>query len=64
MTGKVTTAQGDTLAGVTVTLDGVRGAQSTITDEDGAFRFTLLQPDACPAHGQRRWTASGTPVNG
>ncbi len=41
--GRVVDAQGDGLPGVTVTLSSDRGEQSTGTDADGAYRFTLLQ---------------------
>src|SRR5690349_3599504 len=43
--GKVTDQQGAVLPGVTVTLTGPRGAQTTVTDADGAFRFVGVVPD-------------------
>jgi len=44
VTGKVTDAQGSGLPGVLVTLSGDRGAQTTISDENGMYRFALLVP--------------------
>ena len=43
--GKVTDPQSAVLPGVTLTLTGPRGAQTTVTDETGNFRFVGLQPD-------------------
>lgn len=42
--GTVTDAAGGPLPGVTVSLTSDRGTQSTVTGEDGAFRFGLLAP--------------------
>ncbi len=42
--GKVTDEQGGVLPGVTVTLTGARGSQSTVTDERGEYRFVGLTP--------------------
>src|SRR4029079_6083020 len=44
--GRVTDAQGQALPGVTVTLSGPQGEKSTVTDEDGRYRFGLLQAGA------------------
>ncbi|HEX2465129.1 MAG TPA: carboxypeptidase-like regulatory domain-containing protein, partial [Thermoanaerobaculia bacterium] len=44
VSGKVTNAQGESLPGVMVTIEGERGAQSTTTDESGNYRFALLVP--------------------
>ena len=44
VSGKVTNAQGESLPGVMVTIEGERGTQSTTTDEDGNYRFALLVP--------------------
>ena len=44
VSGKVTNAQGESLPGVTVTIEGERGTQSTTTDENGNYRFALLVP--------------------
>jgi outer membrane receptor protein involved in Fe transport len=45
LTGRVTTA-GQALPGVTVTIDSssLQGAHSTVTGENGGYRFTLLPP--------------------
>jgi hypothetical protein len=50
--GKVTDQQGAVLPGVTVTLTGARGAQTTVSDESGAFRFVGLQPDTYVLKGE------------
>jgi hypothetical protein len=42
--GTVTDEQGGVLPGVTVTLIGRQGNQTTVTDERGAFRFVGLNP--------------------
>lgn len=42
--GKVTDQQGGLLPGVTVTLTGPRGVQSTVTDAEGVYRFLAVQP--------------------
>jgi hypothetical protein len=42
--GTVVDAGGGALPGVAITLTSERGAQSAITDEEGAFRFGLLAP--------------------
>jgi len=42
--GKVLDEQGGVLPGVTVTLTGPRGAQTTVTDAAGVYRFVGLQP--------------------
>ncbi len=42
--GKVTDEQGGVLPGVTVTLTGRTGAQVTVTDEKGEYRFVGLNP--------------------
>src|SRR6188768_1317998 len=44
VSGKVVNAQGETLPGVTVTIEGPRGTQTTTTDENGSYRFALLAP--------------------
>ncbi len=44
VSGKVTNAQGESLPGVMVTIEGERGTQSTTTDENGNYRFALLVP--------------------
>ena len=44
VSGRVTNAQGETLPGATVRIEGDRGAQDTTTDENGGFRFALLVP--------------------
>jgi hypothetical protein len=43
--GKVTDQQNAVLPGATVTLTGPRGSQSTVTDQEGVFRFVAVQPD-------------------
>jgi hypothetical protein len=43
--GKISDPQGAVLPGVTVTLTGARGVQTTVSDENGDFRFVGLQPD-------------------
>ena len=43
--GKVTDQQGAVLPGVTVTLTGPRGSQTTVTDAAGVFRFVGVAPD-------------------
>jgi hypothetical protein len=40
--GRVLDAEGSPLPGVTINLSGPQGQTSTVTDEDGAFRFGLL----------------------
>jgi len=42
--GTVTDQQGAVLPGATVTLTGPRGAQTTVTDERGNFRFVGVMP--------------------
>src|SRR4030042_749117 len=42
--GKVVDQQGGVLPGVTVTLIGPRGSQSTVTDGQGEFRFVGVPP--------------------
>src|SRR5262245_4916587 len=42
--GKVVDQQGAVLPGVTVTLMGPRGSQTTVTDGQGAFRFVGVTP--------------------
>ena len=42
--GKVVDEQGGVLPGVTVTLTGRTGAQTTVTDEKGEYRFVGLNP--------------------
>ena len=46
ITGKVTDASGAVLPGVTIVVTGtqVMGQRTTITDETGNYRFTLLPP--------------------
>ena len=44
VSGKVTNAQGEALPGVMVTIEGDRGTQSSVTDENGYYRFALLVP--------------------
>ena len=44
VTGKVVDEQGGVLPGVTVTLIGRTGAQTTVTDEKGEYRFVGLNP--------------------
>src|SRR5688572_10561216 len=44
--GKVTDAQGQALPGVTVNLSGPQTTRSTVTDEEGRYRFALLQAGA------------------
>ena len=41
--GQVVDAEGDGLPGVTVTISSERGEQSTQTNNEGEYRFTLLQ---------------------
>ena len=43
--GKITDPQGGVLPGVTVTLTGARGVQTTVSEASGDFRFVGLQPD-------------------
>ena len=43
--GKVVDPQGSVLPGVTVTLTGPRGSQTTISDADGIYRFVGVQPE-------------------
>ena len=50
--GKVTDEQGGVLPGVTVTLTGRTGAQVTVTDEKGEYRFVGLTPG--PVRSQSR----------
>ena len=42
--GKVLDQQGAVLPGVTMTLTGPRGAQTTVTDAAGEFRFVGVTP--------------------
>jgi len=42
--GKVTDEQGAVLPGVTVTMTGPQGPQTTVTDERGEYRFVGVQP--------------------
>ena len=42
--GKVTDQQGGVLPGVTVTLTGPRGVQTTVSDAEGMYRFFGVQP--------------------
>jgi hypothetical protein len=42
--GKVVDQQGGVLPGVTVTLTGPRGTQTTVTDAEGIYRFVGVQP--------------------
>ncbi len=42
--GKVVDPQGGVLPGVTVTLSGPQGSQTTVTDAEGVFRFVGVQP--------------------
>ena len=42
--GTVTDPQGARLPGVTVTLTGPQGSQTTVTDEQGQYRFVGVQP--------------------
>jgi len=42
--GRVLDEQGGVLPGVTVTLNGPRGAQTSVTDAEGVYRFVGLQP--------------------
>jgi hypothetical protein len=44
ITGTVSDAQGAVLPGVTVTLTGRTGSQSTVSDDSGVFRFVGLNP--------------------
>lgn len=44
ITGKAVDEQGGVLPGVTVTLTGRTGSQTTVTDEKGEFRFVGLNP--------------------
>jgi hypothetical protein len=44
ITGRVSDEQGAVLPGVTVTLTGRQGAQTTVTDERGVYRFVGLNP--------------------
>jgi hypothetical protein len=44
ITGTVTDAQGAVLPGVTVTLTGRTGSQTTVSNESGEFRFVGLNP--------------------
>jgi hypothetical protein len=44
ITGRVADEQGAVLPGVTVTLTGRQGAQTTVTDERGVYRFVGLNP--------------------
>ena len=42
--GRVTDEQGGVLPGVTVTLTGPQGSQTTVTDDRGEYRFVGLNP--------------------
>jgi protocatechuate 3,4-dioxygenase beta subunit len=42
--GRVLDASGSPLSGVAINLSGPQGGASTVTDEDGNFRFGLLVP--------------------
>lgn len=42
--GKITDEQGAVLPGVTATLTGPQGAQTAVSDEQGAFRFVGISP--------------------
>jgi hypothetical protein len=44
ITGKVANASGEGLPGVQVTLEGGRGQQVTVTNNDGNYRFPLVPP--------------------
>ena len=44
ITGTVTDAQGAVLPGVTITLTGRTGSQTTVSDDSGVFRFVGLNP--------------------
>ena len=44
--GRVIDEQGGVLPGVTVTLTGKRGSQTTVTDDRGEYRFVGLEPGA------------------
>jgi hypothetical protein len=44
VTGRVSDATGDSLPGVQVNIEGERGTQVVVTDENGEFRFALLPP--------------------
>jgi hypothetical protein len=46
LSGTVTNNEGEVLPGVQVTLEGGRGAQVTVTNEQGGYRFNLLLPGA------------------
>src|SRR6476660_7619036 len=50
--GKVTTADGTALPGVTVTLTGVGAPQTFVTDNDGNFRFLNLSPGFYAVKGE------------
>src|SRR5687768_53680 len=41
--GQVVDAQGQALPGVTVNLAGPQGEKTTVTDDEGRYRFALLQ---------------------
>lgn len=43
--GKITDEQGAVLPGVNVTLTGPRGAQNTVSDGQGYYRFVAVTPD-------------------
>src|SRR5262245_53490114 len=42
--GKIVDPQNAVLPGVTVTLTGPRGTQTTVTDQEGVFRFVGVLP--------------------
>jgi hypothetical protein len=44
LSGNVTNPEGEGLPGVQVTLEGGRGAQVSVTNDTGAYRFNLLTP--------------------
>ena len=46
ITGRVTDEQGAVLPGVTVTVTGRQGSQTSVTDERGVYRFVGLNPGA------------------
>ncbi|HVR29982.1 MAG TPA: carboxypeptidase regulatory-like domain-containing protein [Thermoanaerobaculia bacterium] len=51
VSGRVTDVQGQNLPGVMVTIDSPRGAQSTVTNEAGYYRFALLVPGSYTVKG-------------
>ncbi len=60
--GKVTDEQGGVLPGVSVTLSGRQGTQSTVTDDRGEYRFVGLNPGAYDIKAELSGFGTGTRV--